>query len=85
MTDHLMPGDIIRVDEDIPKAHDLLVMLHPRRGHYRLGMMDEDERLLMLAEFTSVELRRIIAHMQQALELNEPGSPNIPHVVEIKP
>lgn len=73
MTDQLKFGDIIRPDDDVPKAHDLFVLLDPRRGHYRLVMCDEDERLLMMAEFTSVELRRIIGHMERALVMNEPS------------
>lgn len=88
MTDKLKFGDIIRPDDDVPKAHDLLVLLDSRRGHYRLAMVDKGERLLMMAEFTSEELRGVIALMQQALGMNEPGGPprrRPPHVVEIKP
>ncbi len=72
MTDKLKFGDVIRPDDDVPKADDLLVLLDPRRGHYRLAMLDEDERILMLAEFTSKEFRRIIGHMVRAMEMNEP-------------
>ncbi len=88
MTDQLRPGDVIRPDDDVPEAADIVVCIAAKRGEYRVLMLDKDERILMMVSLTGEELERVVGHMKRALELNRPGGPPIPrppHVVKLTP